>query len=334
MATIYQVSELAGVSLATVSRVVNKNARVSDATRQKVLSAMKELGYRPNTIAQSLASNRSNSVGILVSELNGLFYSQMMSGIEEKLRASDKHVIIAASHSKQAEEIDGIEFLISRCCDALILHVESVSDEYLVELSKGSTPIVLINRYIPEIADRCIRLDNEIGGYVSAKALLDKGHRQTAYIAGPLWKTDASDRFNGYKRALDEHHIEFSDTLFYEGDYAETGGEKGLEFLLKQSEHFTGLVCANDNMASGAMTKAREKGLDLPADLSIVGFDNVIFANHLYPKLSTVHYPLGRMATATANWVLQNVYMQETPSIQHLFEPEFISRDSIATIKN
>ncbi len=332
MATIYQVSELAGVSLATVSRVMNKNARVSEKTRDKVLAAMKELDYRPNNIARSLASNRSDSVGILVSELRGLFYSQIMSSIEELLRASEKHVIIAAGHSEEAEEIDGIEFLISRGCDALILHVESVSDQFLIELSKGPIPIVLINRQIPEIADRCISLDNEQGGYLSAKALLEKGHRVIAYISGPLWKIDACERFKGHQRALAEYGIQHDDRLFFEGDYAETSGENGLSHLINQKEKFTGLVCANDYMASGAMSKAREYELDLPKDLSIVGFDNIIFASHLYPKLSTVNYPLGRMAKATANWVLKNVYKQNIADVQNLFDPEFIARDSIASI--
>ncbi len=136
MATIYEVSKLAGVSLATVSRVINKNSRVSDKTRQKVEDAMKELGYRPNSIAQSLASNRSNSVGILVSELHGPFFGQMMAGIEAELRAAGKHVIITTGHSEEDKEKDGIEFLISRNCDAIILHVEALSDDYLIDLSK------------------------------------------------------------------------------------------------------------------------------------------------------------------------------------------------------
>jgi LacI family transcriptional regulator, galactose operon repressor len=334
MATIYEVSELAGVSLATVSRVMNKNARVSEKTRDKVLAAMKELGYRPNSIARSLASNRSDSVGILVSELRGLFYSQMMSGIEDVLRASEKHVIIAAGHSKEAEEKDAIEFLISRRCDALILHVESVSDEYLIELCSGSIPVVLINRHIPELADRCISLDNELGGYMAAEALLKKGHRDIAYISGPLWKVDASERFKGHRRALKKYGVEYKEQLFFEGDFIETSGEQGLSYLLGQNIPFTGLACANDSMASGAMTMAREKKLQLPEQLSIVGFDNIIFAAHLYPKLSTINYPLGRMARATAHWVLKNVYKQKhLAEVQNLFEPEFIARDSIATIK-
>jgi LacI family transcriptional regulator len=159
MATIYEVSKLAGVSLATVSRVMNNNTNVSDATRKKVTVAMTQLGYRPNSIAQSLASNCSNSVGLLVSELQGPFYGPMMSGIETAFRKQSKHVIIAAGHSDEEREQQAIEFLISRNCDGLILHVEAISDDYLIELSKGKTPFVLINRYIRELASRCIILN-------------------------------------------------------------------------------------------------------------------------------------------------------------------------------
>lgn len=329
MATIYEVSKLAGVSLATVSRVMNNNAKVSEKTRDKVLAAMKELGYRPNTIAQSLASNRSNSVGILVSEVHGYFYSVMLGGIEAELRRAGKHVIIAAGHSKEAEEVDGIEFLINRSCDALILHVEAVSDEYLVELSKGDTPVVLLNRYVDAIESNCITLNNEKGGYLATKALLDAGHKNVAYISGPLWKRDAQDRLHGHQRALAECGVEFNQQLFFEGDYQESGGGNGMRYLLSCEQPFTALVCANDEMASGAMSVSRAHGIELPKQLSIVGFDNVVFARHLYPRLSTVEYPVREMGKMAARWVLKNFYEDNKISVQNLFEPRFIARDSI-----
>lgn len=333
MATIYEVSKLAGVSLATVSRVMNKNTRVSEKTREKVISAMKELGYRPNTIAQSLASNRSNSVGILVSELHGHFYGSMLSGIENELRRAGKHAIIAAGHSQENEEIDGIEFLIDRSCDALILHVEAVSDQYLIELCKGSIPIILMNRFIPEIAENCVSLNNKQGGYLATKSLLERGHRKLAYISGPMWKCDAQERFEGHKQALAEYKQTQLESLFYEGDYQEGGGTSGMQHLLEQQGVFTAVVCANDEMASGAMTVAREKGLNIPDDLSFVGFDNIVFAAHLYPKLSTINYPIEEMGRTAAHWILKRTYKTEQQGIDNIFEPEFISRDSIIILK-
>ncbi|GIU46382.1 transcriptional regulator [Shewanella colwelliana] len=332
MATIYDVSVLAGVSLATVSRVMNKNAKVSEKTAQKVQDAMKQLGYRPNAIAQSLASNRSNSVGILVSELHGPFYGSMMSGIEAELRTAEKHVIIAAGHSEEALEKEGIEFLISRRCDALILHVEAVSDEYLVELVKGDIPIVLINRYIAEIADHCISLNNELGGYYATKALLEKGHRQFAYISGPSWKMDAQERLKGHQRALKEFNVSYNDALTYEGDYQETSGSQGTSYLLEQSRPFTALVCANDEMALGAMTVLREKGIRVPDDISLMGFDNIFFSQFIHPKLSTVDYPIKQMGKMAACWTLKHTFNQAEHDITHIFTPSVVIRDSTQAV--
>lgn len=333
MATIYEVSALAGVSLATVSRVMNNNARVSERTRAKVQAAMDELGYRPNSIAQSLASSRSNSIGILVSELYGPFYGAMLSGIEAECRAAGKHVIIAAGHSEEASEKDGIEFLTSRNCDALILHVEAVSDDYLVNLAKADIPIVLINRHIPQLADRCISLNNEQGGFLATSLLLEQGHKQVAYIAGPQWKNDAKERYAGHLRAMKHHGLSFNTRLLFEGDFKEDGGAQGLNQLLQRAEPFTAVVCANDEMAAGAMAAARSHGLSVPADLSVVGFDNVILARYLYPQLSTVNYPISEMGQMAARCVFKQVYQQTALSIQHIFEPTLINRESTSSTR-
>jgi LacI family transcriptional regulator len=329
MATIYEVSTLAGVSLATVSRVINKNSRVSDKTRQKVLDAMSELGYRPNSIAQSLASNRSNSVGILVSELHGAFFGQMMAGIESELRAAGKHVIITTGHSEEDKEKDGIEFLISRNCDAIILHVEAVSDEYLIELCKGSTPVYLMSRYVDEISDNCISLNNELGGFLATQSVIEQGHSNIAYIAGPQFKGDSQERLAGHKRALAENNITFNSALYFEGDFTETGGTDGLKYFIKNKQSYSALVCANDEMASGAITYAREQGFSLPNDLSIIGFDNIIFARHTYPKLTTIDNPVNLMGHMAAKLVLKNNYQQKDIEITHSFEPTLITRDSV-----
>uniref|UniRef100_UPI0035680F3F LacI family DNA-binding transcriptional regulator n=1 Tax=Arsukibacterium sp. TaxID=1977258 RepID=UPI0035680F3F len=286
--------------------------------------------YRPNSIAQSLASSRSNSIGILVSELHGPFYGEMLTGIEAEFRAAGKHVIIAAGHSERATEEDGIEFLRSRNCDALILHVEAVSDKYLIDLNKHNIPFVLLNRHIPALADRCISLDNELGGYLATLHLLQQGHRHIGYIAGPMWKTDARDRFHGHQRALSEYQLTADDALFFEGDFRETGGSKGLQALLASGRPFSALVCANDEMASGALTAARELGYDVPVDFSVIGFDNVNFAYYTYPKLTTIDYPVSAMGQMAARWVMKQVYQQSRIEVQQLFNPHLIPRDSVA----
>jgi LacI family transcriptional regulator len=328
VATIYEVSKLAGVSLATVSRVMNNSGRVSDKTREKVLRAMRELDYEPNAIAQSLASNRSNCVGVLVSELHGPFYGAMLSGIESELRQAGKFAIFAAGHSDEQKEKEGIRFLGSRNCDALILHVEALPNSYFLERRDEMLPFVLLNRTGPGLEENCICLDNELGGYLATRSLLEFGHRRIGYISGPLSWGDAQDRIKGHKRALAEFRVKFEQDLLVEGDYTEFGGGRATKDLLDRGEDMTAIVCANDEMAAGALHVIRKRGLNVPDDISVVGFDNVSWARYLHPKLSTVNFPISEMSHVAARAVLSTVYGQDTGRIQHLFEPRFIQRGS------
>ncbi len=329
MATIYEVSKLAGVSLATVSRVMNNSGKVTDKTRQKVLAAIAELGYRPNALAQSLASKRSNSVGILIPELYGPFFGIMLSNIEKELRSAGKRVVITAGHSDEKKERDCIEFLLGSSCDALILHVYSVPDHFLIGLNGGPVPIILLNRYIPEMADRCISLDNEHGGYIAAKCLLERGHTQIAYISGPHWKVDSFKRLTGHKRALAEFGIEIDERLTFEGDYEEASGRQAMKHFLQLGIPFTGVVCANDEMAAGALDTGRTQGLMVPDDISVIGYDNVDFTNYLNPKLSSIDCRIDEMGLMAARCTLKNAYGERDLEIQNTFEPNLVLRESV-----
>jgi LacI family transcriptional regulator len=329
MATIYEVSELAGVSLATVSRVINDSGAVTPKTRQKVLSAIEELGYRPNSMAQSLASKRSNSVGILIPELYGPFFGAMLSSMEAELHNAGKRVIITAGHSDEAKEMDSIDFLLGSSCDALILHVYSVPLDYLLELNRGSVPVILLNSFVPELADQCIYLDNEHGGYIASKSLLERGHRNLAYISGPHWKSDSFKRLAGHKRALREYGLDVNEQLIVEGDFEEASGRAAMQQLLQGDSTFTGLVCANDEMAAGAMDVAREKGLSVPDDISIIGYDNVFFTNYLQPKLSSIGCRIAEMGQMAARCVLKKAYGEKDLEIQNTFKPHLVLRESI-----
>lgn len=330
MATIYEVSELAGVSLATVSRVINNSGKVTDATRQKVEAAMQQLGYRPNSIAQSLASNRSNSVGILVPELHGPFFGNMLSSIESELRAHGKHTIITAGHSNDEKEKEAISFLASRQCDALILHVYAVDNAYLKNLLNGSVPFVLIGRRIPGMARKCITIDNEEGEYLATRHLIELGHTEIAYIAGPLWKIDGKGRMDGFRRALAEAGLRYDERRVAEGTYEEESGQRAMRELLDRGLPFTGLVCANDEMAAGAIAVARNRGLDLPEQLSVIGFDNVFFTRYMHPALSTVNYPIHEMGRMAARCVLRDVYQVDGLDIRNRYRPELVERASTA----
>ena len=328
MATIYEVSKLVGVSVATVSRVINGSARVSDTTRQKVLSAMQALDYQPNPIAQSLASNRSDCVGVLVPEVHGPVFGAMLSGIESELRAVGKFTIFATGHNQEAKEREAIRFLLNRNCDALIMHVEALADAFIHKQAHEGPPLLIMNRVVSGLEDRCISLDNEHGGYIATSMLLEMGHRQIAYISGPLAWGDASARLAGHRRALNESGLQLDQRLVIESNYHEVGGSEAMAELLRRDIPMSAVVCANDEMAAGAMDTLRARDVSIPDEISLVGFDNAPLGRYLYPKLSTINYPITEMGRMAANWVLERAYGRGGTDVQHVFKPSLVIRAS------
>jgi LacI family transcriptional regulator len=254
----------------------------------------------------------------------------MLSGIDAELRKAGKFTIFATGHSDEEKEKEAIRFLLSRNCDALILHVEALADEFLVAQKDNNIPFVVVNRTVAGLEKNCISLNNEHGGYAATHFLLEMGHRKIAYVSGPLGWGDAQDRFAGHRRALQDFDVEFDERLMVEGDYHESGGSKALKKLFTRGGQFSAVVCANDEMAAGAMDAARANGMSMPEDLSIIGFDNAPLARYLYPKLSTVNYPISDMGRMAAHWVLKKVYDSDDYVIQHMFLPKLVKRDSVS----
>jgi LacI family transcriptional regulator len=211
------------------------------------------------------------------------------------------------------------------------MHAEALSDEYLLELNQSKLPVALVNRQVEGLPEACTSLDNEKGGYLATRHLLELGHKDIAYISGPTDKCDASLRLEGHKRALSEAGLPINPQLIFNGDYSEEDGKIGLLELMARDVPFTALVCANDWMASGAISCARDLGMSLPHDLSVVGFDDVVFAHHVFPRLTTVSNPIAEMAEMSAKYILNKVYGQAN-NVQLYFEPSLVVRES--TVKH
>jgi len=329
MATIKDVSELAGVSQATVSRVLNGTTRVDDDKKRRVMDAIKTLGYRPNAHAKSLASNRSNSIGMVVSELAGPYFGEMMAGAEAVIRRNDKQMLIASSHASEAEEKDVIDFLVSCRCDALILHAETISDDDLLKVQEQGIDLVLLNRFIPQIADQCFVLDNELGGFLATEHMIQQQRRRVACILGPQWKHDAKERFDGYMRALKQYQVPFDPELIVDGDFQEAGGRSGVEKLLQKGVQFDALVCANDEMALGAMELLTQRDIAIPEQVAVIGFDDIAYARYVTPKLSSIHFPVRQIAADAAWLVMQRAYKIEPPQpVAQKITPILVPRQS------
>ena len=328
MTTIKEVSDLAGVSQATVSRVINGSDRVTESTRNRVRAAMKELGYQPNSAAQSLASNRSNCFGMVTSELLGPFYGPMMSAVENVLRKNNKHLIIASGHGSEAQERDAIEYLIGRQVDALILLTECVDSEYLTELNKR-VPVFLINQHVDGLEDRNMWLDNEGGTYQATQYLINHGHTKIVHVGGQPYKQDANERVAGFKRAMSEAKLKVTKDHIVQTRFEFQGGVEGMEVLRKRGIDFTAVVAGNDEEAFGIMDWADRQGLRVPEDLSVIGFDDILTAHYVKPKLTTMRFPMFEMAETAAQAAIDAVYHKKPP-IGGEFKLTLVERETVS----
>lgn len=327
MATIRDVSEFAGVSQATVSRVVNGSTRVSHDKKMSVEKAIKKLGYRPNSIAQALASSRTGSIGVVVPELAG-FYSGMLQAIEDQLRRFGYHLVVTAGSNDEEGQKQAIDFLLSRRVDALILHTQDVSDDYLIDLEAQGIQLALVNRLVPELNSSCIELDNELGANIATKYLIDMGHREIACITGPLSKSDARGRLQGYRDALEEAGIEYSESRVVEAGFTEETGASAMNKLLNRHCRFSAVFAANDHMAFGAFGEMKKANLLVPEDVSLVGFDNILFARYLTPGLTTIDFPIEQMSTEAVQLILQKLIKKKT-EVDFKLSPSLVIRESV-----
>lgn len=328
MATIKEVARLAEVSVATVSRVLN-GVRVTEANQASVMAAIERLDYRPNAFARSLATNRSGAVGVIVNEISSPFYSGIVQGIESVVETRGMHLIVSSTHADADRERNAVDFLRDRRCEALILLSEALSDDELLRLAGHDTPLVLIGRDVKALAGRCVLLDNELGGYLATRHLIDKGHTRIAHITGNPSLSDARDRLAGYRRALVESGVVEVPELVIEGDFTEEGGRLGAEELLERDHGVSAIFAANDQTAAGALLTLRERGLRCPEDVSLVGYDDVLLAKYLHPALSTIRQPFAEMGQAAARLALGD----DAEEVKLRFAPVLIERQSVSTLR-
>ena len=331
MITIKEVAELAKVSQATVSRAINNHPTVKEANRKKVFAAIEQLGYKPNAFAQALASSRSNSIGMLVGSLDGPFYGPLMHHTEDTIRRNNSHLIVTSGQESHTKERESIEFLRSKRVDGFILHSDKLSDDELIEVVKETPATIILNRFIPDIADNCIFIDNELGGYLATKHLLDKGHQKIACITGQLSKGDSRDRLQGYRLALAEAGITYNPSYVIEGRFDHDGNHERTRRLLDRAPDITAVFCQNDNIALAVYDVAAERNITIGKDLSVVGFDNDYHSAHIRPRLTTVNFPVEEMGREAARGVLAIV--QDNPAnMKKQLQPELIVRDSVGTL--
>ncbi|MDB1125924.1 LacI family DNA-binding transcriptional regulator [Vibrio algarum] len=329
MITIKEVAEYAQVSQSTVSRALNGHESVKEKNRVKVFDAIEALGYQPNAFAQALASNKSYSIGMLVGTLDGPFYGPMMHNVEEAARKENYHVIISSGNELYEQEQESIAFLRSKKVDGLVLTSDMLADSDILEIVKHTPATVLLNRYIPEISEQCIYIDNEHGGTIAVDYLIRMGHKKIGCITGQLSKIDSRDRLQGYRNALAKNGIEYDTNLVVEGRFDHKGNDSAVRRLLDRDTDMTAIFCMNDNIAMTAYGVCAEKGLRVGEDMSIIGFDNNNYSQYMNPSLTTIDFPLKEMAIQGASYVLNELTKKSQKPIERRLEPTLIERQSV-----
>lgn len=332
MATIKDVAKEAGVSVATVSRVVNKSPKASKAAIESVNTAMKKLGYRPNANARALVSKSTNTIGVMVGDVSDPFFGSLLKAVDTVAQAHQKHLLIGNGYHDAQTEKEAIELLINNRCESLVIHSKGLSDEELIQFANEVKGLVIINRHIPEIAERCISLDNELGSLLATEFLIKNGHQHIAYINSDQDIDDSHQRQSGYVTALNKHNLSIDKTLIVAAEPTDEGGTMAMQSLLNRDVAFTAAVCYNDYMAAGALATLEEHNISVPNKVSLMGFDNGLIAKYLHPKLSTMDYPIQAMAEQAAELSLALAKEDNTTIKGAIFEASLITRASVSKV--
>lgn len=331
MATIKDVARLAGVSVATVSRVINDSPKASEASRLAVTNAMEQLNYHPNANARALAQQATETIGLVVGDVSDPFFGAMVKAVEQVAYHTGNFLLIGNGYHSEQKERQAIEQLIRHRCAALVVHAKMIPDADLIALLKQIPGMVLINRTLPGFEQRCVALDDRYGAFIATRHLIQQGHTDIGYLCSNHQISDADDRLQGYYDALKAHNLPCNERLVTFAEPDESGGEQAMTELLGRGRSFTAVACYNDSMAAGAMGVMNDNGIDVPREISLIGFDDVLVSRYVRPRLTTVRYPIVTMATQAAELALALAENRPAPEITHMFSPTLVRRHSVVS---
>lgn len=307
MATIKDVARLAGVSVSTVSKYIN-GGHVRGGNGDAIREAITALDYRVNPFARSLKSQRSRSIGVLLPSMTATFYGTVVTALDRALREYGYHTLISCYGANHGLERDNLRFLITNGVDGLVYIPEDVSAEEYYELTESfSIPMVQIDRMIQGVATDAVLVNNTEAQCQAVTRLIEKGHRRIAAITGPKSVFTAKERQVGYLRALSEHGILYDDALFISGGNDFATGYRGIETLMRLPEPPTAVVSTNHDITIGLVTAARERGIRIPEELDVFGFDCVEICTMMRPPLPVVHQPEQEIGQTAAQYLMERL---------------------------
>lgn len=332
-ATIKDIAKATGLGLATISSYLN-GGNVREKNREKIEQAIKELNFEVNEVARGLKTNRTKVIGIIIPELNNIFCAEIITEMEDVLRAHGYATMICDCRTDADREEEAVDFLFHRRVDGLIVIPSGERGTYLQKFIQADKPVVLIDRKMKNINCDCVLVDNSGAAKDAVSRLIEAGHRQVGIIAGPEKVYTAVERFRGYILAMQEHQIPVSDGLVARGDYTIQGGTQAMQKLVKNNPDMTAVFVSNYEMTVGVMIELNELGVKVPEELSVIGFDNREFARASIPKLSIVAQPTEEIGRCAAEIMLERLDDRQMESEQRIirFQTNFIEGKSIKKI--
>lgn len=324
--TVKEIAAAANVSVATVSRALQRPEVVSEATRLHIQEVVKRLGYTPNALARNLRTARTRLIIALLPDIANPFFSQVIRGIEQVAHENGYSVLLGETQSSLVREQAYADMVAARQADGII----TMSHRVPAIPIQGRLPVVNACEYVKDQQISSVYVDNVVGARAAVDYLVTLGHRDIAFIAGPPASPICIDREHGYRLALDAAQLPFNPALTAAGDFSIEAGERAIELLLAQGQSFTAVFCSNDEMAIGAMRALASRGLRVPQDVSVVGFDDIRFSRYMTPALTTVAQPKNALGREAMSMLIELLNDPEVPPRKRVLSADLVVRGSTA----
>jgi LacI family transcriptional regulator len=329
--TIYDVANRANVAISTVSRVLNNSGYVSEKTKQKVLKAIEELHFQQNMVATALMKKQTHTFGLIIPDIKNAFYSDLTRAVEDVANQHGYNVILCNTDHNLHKEADYVNFLLQKGIDGIIFSTPVVRDNNVRNVieSRPDLPVVVIGSRVEGVQIDEILVDNYEGGYEVTHYLLEQGHRRIGFISGSGGTYATIERLKGFKTAFEELGIKPDSDIILLGDFSIESGYENAKKLLQKKERPTAIFAGNDSIAVGVYRAARELQLKIPDDLSVVGFDDSLYAQILTPMLTTVHTPIQEMGARAMTFAINTLKGEKTSKETVVFRPTLLIRESV-----
>ena len=333
MATIKDVAKMAGVSTTTVSHVINETRYVAEETKQAVLQAIQQLHYSPSAVARSLKVNTTKSIGMMVTTSAAPYFAEIVHAVEDHCYRQGYSLFLCNTQNEPEKIQNHLEMLAKKRVDGvLVMCSEYTSDSLDVLKNFIDLPMVVMD-WGPENSNTDVIQDNSFtGGYLATRYLIDNGHKDIGIIAGELTKTTAKTRYQGFVKALEEAGLNVNEQWVTEGYFEPEDGYECMNKILAQPKHPTAVFCCNDVMALGAICAITEKGLKVPEDISIIGYDNIHSSRFYSPPLTTVHQSKSRLGAKAVSLLFERINEKSGQREIIEMQPELVVRQSVKTL--